>query len=378
MPTVANLLRLVAVLLEVPTAARLSAQRAHMTTGLNLDAFFQSEREWLSRQVGMQPWSKGCAMLVEHMNRWLAEYSTAYCSNVVRPGQPRYEPYLRRIWTCWKHHWKDARAVTGRQGVDGREVARRILKGRGYAGAGRLQGKPFREVVLSQAVQDNESPAAEYFLKTYRTFAIGVARRQDPNFASDPDAWWNEFFAHHLVGYTRSPEQRARGKLSTFDGRSGMRPWLRTVVKLCVWGQRRRGSKRQQPDRDSESGNGQHESVAPEGPPPELRECQQLLVPLMRESLDTLSAWEQFVVWLVHCQHEVQTEIAAIFGTTPPKINRTKQGAVRRMRSIVLQKIRERRDYKDCVELITDGKNEDYFVQVLVQVLEGCGEELRP
>ena len=348
-------------------------------TQTDIIKIFAKDRPWLELQQGMLPWEEGCRVLVGSMNDWLAEYSAALCSAEVTPQQPGYPEYIERLWRCWRHHWKGAIAVAGSDRFNGLEVAHKIRDGKGYVGAGRLGGDPLRDVVLAQAVLERDSRAADYFLETFRSFAIGMARRQDPHFAPDPDQWWYDFFLHFLAGYDRSPLDATRGKLARFDGGCGVRNWLGTVVRRHVWRKlKARDRHRELPTSEIEEGQERSERRAPTQPGPDLQECRSLFEELANDSLSGLNATDRTVLGMIFRDGDLQKKVAEHLDIAGGNVTRAKERAIRRLREALEQNAvgsdRERA-YRDCTELMMQQRNALYFADVLFLALKGLDEE---
>src|SRR5262249_1713188 len=134
------------------------------------------------------------------------------------------DAFARGLWTCWAHHWRTAIEVTGRP-ADGWAVAAEIEAGTGRRGRGQLGGNVIRGVGLAQAMLRPDNTAITRFESDYKEPVVRevVAVRR---FARDDMDWWNELLAE-LVGASRKDRP---GRLSRFNGRSGLVPWVVTVA----------------------------------------------------------------------------------------------------------------------------------------------------
>lgn len=318
-----------------------------MTTSQDYE-LFATDHSWLCRQPGMSPWEDGCSHLESCLTRWAETYSQSLCDPQVTEQHESFPEYVAKLWTCWRHHWRDAISASTENAADGEEVAQRIQAGRGYRHGGSLQGDPLRDVVLALAFVLYENRAIQQFEAEYKDFAAALASRQNRRLGKDIDNWWNELL-DFLGGFTKVP-----GKLHKYGGKSGLKHWLRPTVWNFI---RRRPLPEtyEVPETADESSGIEDDVIEKES----YREFQEEL----RTELDQFSSDDFLLLYYLHVEGLKQNEVAELLGLAPGNITRRKQRILK-----TLQAIAEKHAAQD---------NAGAFVKAFLEAVKTCLADLR-
>jgi DNA-directed RNA polymerase specialized sigma24 family protein len=319
---------------------------------------FERDRSWLQRQPGMTPWRRGCALLREQLDTWLAEYSERVCDQPLTNRHAAYPVYLDRLWACWGYHWHQAADRAQAKRIDGREVARRIRSGRGLLRGGQLGGDPLRDMVLAAAMPRRDERALQCFQLEYFDFLRRMAGRRGRCFYRDPDSWWNDFL-DHLAGYTRPT-----AKLDRFDGRCALRNWLGTVL----WNFLRRWN-----DAPTDGPSLPDEGIADgriQGPLDQIERRLPFFACLVRQALDKLPRQDRLVLYLLYVDCLNLNQAGAILGRHPANVGRRRDKARLRLRETLLDlAVREKQvqPYLECLDSLQTSPTD--FANALYQAL---------
>lgn len=304
---------------------------------------FELQRPWLAVQPRMNDWQNGCAMIVNQLKRWLDEYSQSICRQEIEAAEQA--AYVRRMWVCWSHHWKQAAESVGR--IDGGDVAEQIQQGTGFSGGRKLGGDPLRDVVLAEAVLRRDENATRFFLDEYSPIAMGVARKLSAAHAND-NSWWNDL-VDKLAGLTEPP-----GKLESYRGTAGLSGWLsQTVyrhVKNDLKKQRRRleileeiGSRR-----------------SPSHPRPDTvadrHGCHELLSGMLRTVIADLPVTDRRLLYLLFVEELNGREVAKVLRKAAGNVTRQKQKVYQRLQSGISETMTvdssQSTQYRECIEMM--------------------------
>jgi hypothetical protein len=318
-------------------------------------SLLEEDRSWLEKQPGMNHWQEGCAVVLQDLKTWLSEY----CQRLgIQPATNA--SLLRRLWICWRHHWRQAAELAPDATADGREVGQRIRAKEGFARGKQLGGDPLRDVVLAEAVVLRDPVAILQFESEYKDFCLAQSRAVNSHIDEDPDDWWY-LLLDHLAGYSQPP-----GKLTKYLGRCGLKFWLARVAR-----------------------NFAHNNllvvppILPESPPPgtsckvDVDECLELLGGFIRDVLRTMPADDRLIICLLHIDELQGKEVARILGIDAGNVSRRKQKAMIRFREALEAQALAREKasgYGDCMELIFEHRNWQRFAELLWAELKKAGD----
>ncbi len=323
---------------------------------------FAEDQDWLVRQPGMAPWSRGLVLLREATEGWVAEYAGRILGQATRPDEPAFRNYQRRLWQCWSYHWRSALAgATGP--VDGLRVAERVRAGQGYVGQGRLGGDVFRDVILAEAVLQRDDRATALLHDEYQPFAARLARKYHLRETAAAD-WWPELF-DRLAGYSNPP-----GKLARYSGRCGLQHWLGTVVRrfLLDRGGRHHGLIATcSPDSAALKGPGTEAS-----PDQALisAECLEHFRELLATALPGLSSDQAVLLHLLFAEGLSGKEAAQVLGKHPGTISRRTAHALERLRDLLENsEATKTQPHHECLSHLLSGAPRLSFGQALLEAL---------
>lgn len=193
------------------------------------EQLFETQHGWLSQQPNMQNWQVGCEQLFQQLSDWVQQYTAQFCDRL--PLQPdKLVEYATSAWETWLCHWmvasKKSRAICGH------EVARSIVAGRGFAGAGNLGGNVIHDKLLARALLNRQEKAILYFEEHFAGYVRRLSGRRHSRWYHTFDQWWSDF-VEELIGCGDH-----KAKLGSFRGKSGLLRWLPPVVwsYLCQKG----------------------------------------------------------------------------------------------------------------------------------------------
>jgi RNA polymerase sigma factor (sigma-70 family) len=331
-----------------------------MTNVSTLPDWLAADQSWLSEQPGTNPWPEAAARILARLDEW----TDCYTREIGAPRPPT-EAFARGLWACWAHHWRTAIEVTAGP-ADGWAVAAEIESGTGRRGRGQLGGNVIRDVVLAHAMLLHDNPAIARFESAYKDPIVRqvVAVRR---FARDDMDWWNELLAE-LVGASRKDRP---GRLTRFNGRSGLVPWVVTVAVrfLC--------------DRKAERvfpGIAEDTVAAATKPGLEVlsAECLDLLARRVRVALEALDAKQRLVLKMAYIDRMSGQDIAGVFRIHPGNVTRLRQDALRALQTTLAGRAGDAEAISDCLrDLFAGGQRQD-LADALFEVLRTAANEGQP
>ncbi len=331
---------------------------ASSTETLDWPAALTADEHWCARQPGMNPWSDGQIVILGQLGEWIETYRVRMELDPLDPEDDMHPNCLHRLWTCWRHHWKQAVAAAPQGVADGREVARQIQRGEGFVGKRSLGGDPLRDVLLADAVCRRDERATELFISEFQPDLMRLAARIVPSLRHD-ESWWNDF-VDHLAGYTRGP-----GKLTKFHGRCALRNFLPTVARNFLIGRLR----------EPQPHSIEVPAAAVDGRAPsdhtEHVECHKLLVNCLREGLGALEDGDRLVLQLRHEQGLSGKEAAAMLHINPGTFSRRVEGAIERLHQLVMNSQSAlRSEIEACIAALLGGSGVRTLADELVAALQ--------
>jgi RNA polymerase sigma factor (sigma-70 family) len=333
-----------------------------MTNVSTLPDWLATEQSWLTEQPGMNPWPEAAARILARLDGWTDRYTRD-----IGAPRPPTESFARSLWTCWAHHWRTAVEVTGGP-ADGWVVATEIESGTGRRGRGQLGGNVIRDIVLAQAMLVHDNTAITRFEADYKEPILRqvVAVRR---FARDDIDWWNELLAE-LVGASRKDRP---GRLTRYNGRSGLIPWVVTVAVRFL------------SDRRSDrayAGITEETVTTTSGPAPGLEvlsaECLDLLAGRLRAALAGLDAKQRLVLKMAYIDRMSGQDIAGVFRIHPGNVTRLRQDALRALQTTLAGRVGDAEAISDCLrDLYAGGQRRD-LADALFEVLRTAASEGQP
>lgn len=326
-----------------------------MTNVSTVPDWLAADRSWLADQPGGTPWPEAAARILARLDDWAARYL----------GPPT-DPLAHSLWTCWSHHWRTAAEVAGRP-ADGWAVAAEIEAGTGRRGRGQLGGNVIRDVILAHAMLQHDNAAIARFESDYKdpiVRQVAAARRS----ARGDQDWWNELLAE-LVGASR--EDRP-GRLTRYNGRSGLIPWVVTVAVRFL------------SDRKSDRAHTgiTGDTLAAPASVPGLEvlsaECLDLLAARVRAAFTGLDARQRLVLKLAYIDRMSGQDIAGVFRVHPGNVTRLRQDALRELHTTLAGRTGDTEAVHDCLRDLFDGGQRQDLADALFDVLRTAGTEGQP
>lgn len=332
-----------------------------MTNVATAPDWLAADQSWLTRQPGTYPWPDAAARILARLEVWAAHYARDL--GTTRP--PGDDP-ARGLWACWAHHWRTAVEVANGP-CDGWAVAAEIEAGTGRRGRGHLGGNVIRDVVLAHAMLRHDNAAVARFDAEYKDGIVRqvVAVRR---FARGDQDWWNELLAE-LVGAARKDRP---GRLTRYNGRSGLVPWVVTVAVRFLCDRKE----------DRVHAGITEETVAAAGTAPGLEvlsaECLDLLAKRVRAALAGLEAKQRLVLKLAFIDRMSGQEIAGVFRIHPGNVTRLRQDALLALQTTLAGRAGDAEAIGDCLRDLLAGGQRRNLADALFEVLRTAGTEGQP
>ncbi len=282
--------------------------------------------------------------------------SAGLCARVVVPGDPRFDTYAGRLRTCFAYH---AERISKDGSVTLAQLAGRLE--RGELGTTTLKGNIPREVILAQALEQNEAKAASAFDVEFMPIVRAIAR----NMGGERAASAVENFAAELV----LPREGRGPKIATFLGRTTLAQWLAPVVANTL----RVEVRRRQPELLS---------VLPEpipcctdpARPMETRQCEELLRPIFIGSCRALEASDRLLLQLLVLDDVPQKDVARSLKLHTGTITRRRQHAAETLLGYAQRLAADcpqPRQAADCLQLVLAGDDPDLGRQLADVLADG-------
>ena len=282
-------------------------------------------------------------------------------ARVVPEDGARFEPYLRRWWTCVEYHWRNAATVSR----SSYSVLASQLETFETSGA-KLRANLLRDVVLAEALEQCEPRAAELFEQEYAAMIRATAQRV----GGPRSAEAVENFAAQLI----LAEPGKASKLSKYQGRTALGLWLKTVVMNYCRSQFRSAH--------AKTASLQVEPMASSLPAEvdaatDHHECHDLLRPIFRSALATVDTADRVLVKMLVLDGVPQKELAGSLGIHTGNLGRRRDRAAAQIfqaiRAAVMQNAEHRRA-DECLELVVAGDNlalRQALGEILLEGFEG-------
>lgn len=247
---------------------------------------------------------------------------------------------LGRLWRCVEYHWRD---LAQRAPVDFSTAIQRIQSGRLSYGV--VPANVVADVALADALERHETLAAEKFDREFMPIVRRIAQR----FGGTQGVSVVENFAAELL----MPRSGKAPKIASFQGKTPLAFWLRTVVLNCLRNQAR------QPRFDSVE---EHSLAVTPDSDNSWGECEDLLQPVFQQSVGELAPQDRVLLKMVNLDGAPQVELANAFGLHPGTLTRRRQNAERRIWIQVQQIVAQsagRSRMRECLESILAGGSPD-------------------
>jgi DNA-directed RNA polymerase specialized sigma24 family protein len=311
--------------------------------------------DWLATQenCAVAAARERCGEIASQVSAAVHAVARQVCGHALEADDSRLLPYAKRVWDCIEYHWRRwstqgpirwadlmARLRAGDLGLSsyaeargGRQIVARDL---------------IREVVLAQALGEQEPCAAELFEREYMPIVRAVACRVGG--ARGLEAVDN--FAAELV----LPRDARPPRIALFRGRAPLASWLRAVViNYCTSRSRQRDAvtmetlpERPVTDRPSAC--------------TDRSECEGLLRPLFTGAVDGVEPEDRLLIKLLVLEEVPQHQVARCLGVHSGNVTRRRQ----RVTSAIWQAVQQAaarheqpRRVSECLDLILAGDDRD-------------------
>ena len=259
---------------------------------------------------------------------------------------------LHRVWRCVEYHW---RALAQPAATDFATAIQRIQSGRLSYGV--VPANVVADVALADALERHETLAAEKFDREFMPIIRRIAQR----FGGTQGVSVVENFAAELL----MPRSGNAPKIASFQGKTPLAFWLRTVVLNYLRNQAR------QPRFASLD---EHNSGAATGSDSSWGDCEDLLQPVFQRSVGELAPQDRVLLKMVILDGAPQVELANAFGLHPGTLTRRRQNAERSIWLQVQQMISQsngRSRMRECLDSLLSGGSRE-LRRVLADLMAGA------
>lgn len=276
-------------------------------------------------------------------------YSIEVCERAIVKPSEHYAVYYEGMIVCLRFHTEQSL-----RSLD--ESVCCLQQERSPVSGASLGGNPLRDCVLAVAMLVKGAKAVTVFEKDYFGYLKGIAFRAHPVFGSTPDEWWNEFL-DFLAGYSHS-----NGKLKRYQGKSGLRPWLRIV---CWNFLRRRFIPTGISDTVDETSTLDSDMIKFES-----NDTVSIFSKLVKGALLAIPKEDRLLLSLIYIDKLPKKDIALIFNVHPGQIGRRETKAIERLREELATRL-EDLPHKDLSDEILCGSEENptAFTETLIESL---------
>ncbi len=288
---------------------------------------------WIADLEGVSPDDsvRLCHRMHQELLRRAKQWTEVLCERPV--GEEGLGIYLRRFWNCVEYHWRrlaNEKSVRLQTVLDGLDV--------GDLGT-TSRGNVFEELTLAQALESREPKAAAMFEADYMPVVRTAARYAGGTRAVEA----TDNFAAELI----LPRANRPPRIATFQGRTHLKSWLRTVV-VNFW---RNEVKTPHPEPINE------ETVSTFASSPTTRAdqdpCRQLLSPLFTAAVGALTTEDRVLLKMLVLDKVPQLDLARSLGINSGTLTRRRQRALERIfRAIHELSLPNSRRVNECLEVV--------------------------
>ena len=176
---------------------------------------------WFQEHSDWSPWETGRTKVLNEICKWYATYASQTYDGYTPAKLAEDAPFVSRMLTCLIFHWE-------RKGVERphTEIVDALEQGKGSDG-GDLKGKPFFDLVLTDAMCNGQKKAGEYYGQKVEPQILSSAKYAHGLFGvpSDDD-WRGDFYCYLIETNTKLQDK----PLERYLGISGLVPWLRKLL----------------------------------------------------------------------------------------------------------------------------------------------------
>lgn len=275
----------------------------------------------------------------QHAQTSIAEFTKS------RPASSEQSSYLRRVERCLLHHWERF-SNDAAQLFTAEDVLARLE--RGDLGYERPQSNVVREVILAQALEQHEEPAAKHFEDAFMPIIRSVAQRTAGHRGLD----LVENFLADLV----LPRENRPPRIAGYVGKTSLASWLRVVVTNHC----RESGRRSEPVQTVD----EWDSVAPAlcDPRSDTDGCEGLLQPIFRQAVSGLESEDRLLIKLLILEEVPQQTLAQRMGIHSGNVTRRRQ----KISQSIWSRVQELgtssaapNQVTDCLELILTGSDSE-------------------
>jgi RNA polymerase sigma factor (sigma-70 family) len=303
----------------------------------------------------VQPWTEGRRKIESRLHGWRQEYSPSVHDNALESDGEECQQILKRQLNCWVYHWH-----TAGEEADGYAVATSIEQGTGFQGNGDLGGNPLFDVCLAVAVTCGHSRAAACFEEQhFQDSKKDAAKLAEVFEKEDAMDWWSGF----LVALSGSHGKRA--KLESFDGRVGLRRWLKIVrcnYLRNLLRERNRLAAREQALPESLCDRRVAEV------PMEQQETLAILTDIFRAAYKQLEPDAAVILAMVYKERLTNLQVASLLGINPGTATRRRQKSEDRFRELLSEQMQARGESLQSLGDLVAGMRAD-FASLLFEIL---------
>ena len=310
---------------------------------------------WCAERLNLAP-----AAAFHHLDRLLnqvaGEVASALGTGCQETGRTRF---VQRLRGCVVYHWQ---RLFQEESLELPAVLERMRAG--------TAGDLLRDVVLAQALEMNDSKAAEVFEREF----MPAVRRNAHRLSGSRGEELVENFAATLVLSTEGQ----RPRIARYQGRTSLAGWLRVVTINYLTSEFRRRGPRPLIEEDVVAPISERVSMS------DRKMCQELLSGLIQSALSGLSAEDRLVIRMLVLDGVPQGQLARSLGIHSGNLTRRRQ----RISDAIWQGVKQgacRRGQdkaaSDCLELIVaDGDRQlsQSLGEVLARELQAVETRTNP
>jgi RNA polymerase sigma factor (sigma-70 family) len=268
--------------------------------------------EWMAAQEGCN-----ADLAASRHQRWVRDFDAllgrlaAGVCDAWPPCEQEHDAYAARVWSCYEHHWRRLSAV---EPVSFDQLQERFASGNIGLPVGQVN--LLAEVMLAQALEFKHQKAAVLFETQYMPDVRRMARAASgARAAADVE---------NLVADLILPRESARHgdlppRIATYQGRTSLRSWLRAIVLNHSASESRRKQPVALADEALLAGR--------ESPLTADSDCQNLLAPIFRQAISTLTSEDRLLVKMLALDGVPQNALAASLGIHSGSVTRRRQRA---------------------------------------------------
>jgi hypothetical protein len=199
-------------------------------------SFLKPDEDWLRKLPEMKDWETGTQDIIMKVTNWIEGSTEQFCTKKWKQNQEdtngnpvdgfqdeSFERRATKLWAVWKLHYETAKQYVKENRISDItlfEIAHNVEQQQGYKGEGKLGGNPFEDILLVDAIEQDDQEAKGYLFTKYQPLANIIY--------SENEDWWSDFCTEKVLTRQKSTGLPA---IVSYEGAAGLSRWINIAAR---------------------------------------------------------------------------------------------------------------------------------------------------